>query len=96
MAKMDIEVIRECTFRPIEEVWNEYKKQNEREWIKYKLEVLNFYASANFGVEVIWRDNVFAISIPDKPDAYAYIGDLDSTYTDIISRINFVCGRYFY
>ena len=95
MAKLNVKVIRECTSRTIEEVWNEYKKRNETERVKYKLEVLNFYANANFGANVIWRDNVFAVSIPDKPDAYAYIGDLESTYTDIISRINFACERYF-
>lgn len=94
MAKLDVKVIRECTSRTIEKVWDEYKKQNEAAWIKYKVEVLNFYASANFGVSVIWRDNVFVVSIPDKPDAYVYIGDLESTYTDIISRINFACWRF--
>lgn len=95
MAKMDVKAIRECTARTIEEVFNEYKNQNRENWIKYKLEVLNFYATANFGVEVIWSGDAFAVTVPGKPDAYAYIGDLESTYTDIISRINFVCGRYF-
>lgn len=40
MEKLDVKAIRECTSRSIEEVWNEYKKQNETAWVKYKLEVL--------------------------------------------------------